>query len=177
MRPAVMALACLLACCCCSKSRDGSTPKQNAGAESPAAAPQAAAPASEAARDTSIAGAAPAGQFPGTLSQIEERYPTLTVTEVLAGSGRVGETIRVEGRCLGYGKVRAEGGPPVTRSDWQLEEGGAAIYVTGPLPEGCSATEGSTTRTAIYATIAEDNPPALGGKPAKTRRYLVRAAR
>ena len=93
--------------------------------------------------------------------------------EVLESSAFVGQEIRITGRCLGYGKSVAQGGPPRTRSDWQLEDDGAAIYVTGPLPTGCSATAGSAAPTTITARVAEDTIRALADHSASARRYLV----
>ncbi len=59
-----------------------------------------------------------------------------TVHELLASNALVGRMVEVTGRCLGYSSPTvAQGSPPVTRSDWQLEDGGEAIWVTGPMPE------------------------------------------
>lgn len=104
----------------------------------------------------------------------EDAVLWLTVPEILRSSEYVGMIVRVEGKCLGYGKIVAVGGPPLTRSDWQLEDGGVAIYVSGPLPEDCSATKGSTQRSIIYALVAEDTLRTIGSRPATPRRYLVR---
>ena len=101
----------------------------------------------------------------------------VSVRELLASSAHVGKTVRVAGRCLGYGKIVAEGTPPLTRSDWQLEDGGLAIYVSGPLPEGCSPTEGSQTVSTIYARVAQDTLRGFGNQEPKARRYLVRVER
>jgi len=94
--------------------------------------------------------------------------------EILASSALVGRRVHVTGRCLGYSNPLAVGGPPRTRSDWQLEVDGVAIYVTGPLPEGCTATKSSNELTTIVALVAEDTLPARGNRPATPRRYLVR---
>jgi hypothetical protein len=106
-----------------------------------------------------------------------EKEPVRTVRELLSSDADVGRMVRVAGRCIGYSKPVAEGMPPLTRSDWQLEDGGEAIYVSGPLPSGCSATEGSTARTTIVARVAQDTMPASGDRPATPRRYLVHVAR
>lgn len=100
--------------------------------------------------------------------------PTVAIQELLDSDTYVGKTVRVTGRCLGYGKPVAVGGPPLTRSDWQLEANGVAIYVSGPLPQGCSPTEGATEPTTMLARVEEDTLPALGERPATPRRYLVR---
>ncbi len=99
---------------------------------------------------------------------------TPTIRELLASGALVGHRVRVTGRCLGYGRAAAVGGPPRTRSDWQLEGAGVAIYVTGQRPLACSATEGSTEATTILAIVAEDTLAARGDRPAVPRRYLIR---
>jgi hypothetical protein len=97
----------------------------------------------------------------------------VTVPALLGSNQWNGMTVRVSGQCLGYRVPPvAVGGPPRTRSDWQLAADGAAIYVTGPLPQGCSATEGSTGLIGIVATVREDSLPSLGGQPSRSRRYL-----
>lgn len=98
---------------------------------------------------------------------------TATVAGVLTGPDLNGKSVRITGTCLGYRVPPvAVGAPPRTRSDWQLESAGQAIYVTGPLPAGCSATEGSSTPVTILATVREDTLAALGGNPPVPRRYL-----
>ncbi|HXE58532.1 MAG TPA: hypothetical protein VNK43_11080, partial [Gemmatimonadales bacterium] len=97
-----------------------------------------------------------------------------TVRELIQSSRLVGRRVMVTGRCLGYRVPPvAVGAPPRTRSDWQLEDGGIAIYVTGPLPAGCSATAGSPKVDTLVALVSEDTLPSLAGRPAATRRYLV----
>ena len=97
-----------------------------------------------------------------------------TVQAILSSDTLIGRRVRVTGRCVGYGRIVAVGGPPRTRSDWQLEDGGSAIYVTGSLPAGCDALQGSEQRTTIIVTVAEDTLPARGERPATSRRYLIR---
>ena len=100
---------------------------------------------------------------------------TATVHELLASDALVGRVVEVTGRCLGYSSPTvAKGSPPVTRSDWQLEDGGEAIWVSGPLPEGCTATEPAANPSMIQAKVAQDELPDLGGYGKTRRRYLVR---
>jgi hypothetical protein len=97
----------------------------------------------------------------------------VTIPTLLASSEWNGKMVQVSGQCLGYRVPPvAIGGPPRTRSDWQLAADGVAIYVTGPLPQGCSATEGSTGIIGIMATVREDSLPSLGAQPSRARRYL-----
>jgi hypothetical protein len=44
--------------------------------------------------------------------------------------------------------------------------------VTGPLPAGCSATEGATGETTLTARVAADTVRGVGGAGI-ARRYLV----
>lgn len=101
----------------------------------------------------------------------------VTVRDVLARPELVGRTVTVTGRCLGYGTIRASGPPPRTRSDWQLAEGAAAVWVTGARPTDCSATEGSTHDDTITARVAQDTVRVVATDPGQVRRYLVRASR
>jgi len=104
---------------------------------------------------------------------VRDTIPHVRVIELLERRDWNGLLVRVRGRCLGYRVPPvATGGPPRTRSDWQLEAEGVAIYVTGPLPEGCSATQGGNTELSLVARVAEDSLPALGGQPSRARRYL-----
>jgi hypothetical protein len=98
-----------------------------------------------------------------------------TVHALLTSAALVGRTVEVTGRCLGYSSPTiAKGTPPVTRSDWQLEDQGEAIWVTGPLPEGCSSTTPAAAPAPVVALVAQDTLPGLGGQAATPRRYLVR---
>jgi hypothetical protein len=94
----------------------------------------------------------------------------MSVREVLASDVRVGQEVRVTGRCTGYSERATLGTPPVSRSDWLLEGDGATIFVNGALPQGCTVTGGSTATTTIRARVAEDTLRALGGRPPAPRR-------
>ncbi len=99
-----------------------------------------------------------------------------TVHEVLTDGSLVGRTVAVTGTCLGYSTPTiAKGSPPLTRSDWQLEDQGEAVWVSGPMPSGCSATEPASARGTITATVGQDTLPGLGGQPATVRQYLMRS--
>ncbi len=132
--------------------------------------------------DTALAAPAPAAPIevkapasvaapaPGLVEHTALR--TASVREILADSSLVGLTVRVTGICLGYGALAAEGTPPLTRSDWQLADEGFAIWVSGPLPEGCSPTAGGTARSSLLARVAQDTLRGFGNATAKPRRYL-----
>jgi hypothetical protein len=99
----------------------------------------------------------------------------VTVHDVLTRPSLVGRRVTVTGRCLGYTvPTVAQGSPPVTRSDWQLEDRGEAVWVSGPLPEGCTATTAASGPSTIVATVAQDTLPALGAQGGRVRQYLIR---
>ena len=99
----------------------------------------------------------------------------VSVHEVLTTPSLVGKAVEVSGRCLGYSvPTLAKGSPPVTRSDWQLEDKGEAVWVNGPMPEGCTATTPAESASTISALVAQDTLPILGGGKPEARQYLVR---
>ena len=101
---------------------------------------------------------------------------SVTVAEIAGSSALVGKRVRVTGRCMGYSTPLAVGPPPRTRSDWQLADGGMAIYVVGTFPPGCSPTTGSSEPVTIIGLVAEDTIPARLERPARARRFMVRDA-
>ncbi|HJS44449.1 MAG TPA: hypothetical protein VJ755_13345 [Gemmatimonadales bacterium] len=101
---------------------------------------------------------------------------SVTVAEIAASNALVGKRVRVTGRCMGYSTPLAVGPPPQTRSDWQLADGGTAIYVVGTFPPGCSPTTGSSEPVTIIGVVTEDTLPARMERPARARRYMVRDA-
>ena len=101
--------------------------------------------------------------------------PTVvTVHQVLTTPSLAGKSVRITGTCLGYSvPTVAKGPPPVTRSDWQLEDQGEAVWVTGQLPSGCQSTTPSAGPVTITAEVAQDTVPTLGGQGGGVRRYLI----
>lgn len=99
----------------------------------------------------------------------------VSVHDVLTTPSLAGKTVEVTGRCLGYSvPTIAKGTPPVTRSDWQLEDRGEAVWVTGGLPPGCTATTPAESVSTISAVVAQDTTAGLGGQGSVVRQYLVR---
>lgn len=120
-----------------------------------------------------VAGCRPGGS--GSPAPSGGGLSVVTVHEVLSQPGLTGRTVQVTGRCLGYSiPTIAKGSPPRTRSDWQLEDGGEAVWVSGALPEGCTATTPAGGATTIRGMVAQDTLPALGGGSPQPRQYLVR---
>ncbi len=98
-----------------------------------------------------------------------------TVHAILTTPALVGRVVEVTGRCLGYAAPTiAKGAPPLTRSDWQLEDRGEAVWVSGPLPAGCTSTVPATAAGPITATVSQDTLPGLGGQAPSPRQYLLR---
>jgi len=99
----------------------------------------------------------------------------VSVHDVLTRPSLVGKAVEVTGRCLGYSvPTVAKGSPPVTRSDWQLEDQGEAVWVTGSMPDGCTGTTPAEAPSTITALVAQDTMPGLGGQKPVARQYLVR---
>ena len=72
---------------------------------------------------------------------------TVTVAEILKNANQLlNKEVMVTGVFKGWSGGPA-GGPPVTRSDWVLQDDTASIYVTGPFPPGCSPTNPGKTVT------------------------------
>ena len=147
-------------------THDSVQPAPAADTNRPAAAVEPARPVSTPPTDTT----------PITAPRREET-PLVTVRDLLDSDAYVGKRVQVTGRCHGYAADIAVGPPPVSRSDWKLVDGGAAIFVSGRLPPGCSPTEGSAEHTTILALVAQDTLPAFGDRAATARRYLVRIVR
>jgi hypothetical protein len=99
----------------------------------------------------------------------------VSVHDVLTTPSLTGKAVEVTGRCLGYSvPTVARGSPPVTRSDWQLEDQGEAVWVNGPMPSGCTATTPAESASSISALVVQDTLPGLGGQKPALRQYLVR---
>jgi len=62
-----------------------------------------------------------------------------TVSDILASPQTYeGTTVRLEVRFFGWAGGLIDYGPPLTRSDWLVGDGGEYIYVTGDFPNGLS---------------------------------------
>ncbi len=102
-----------------------------------------------------------------------EKPRLVPLQEILAGGAQPGERVRVEGLCIGYARVRAAGPQPRTRSDWQLVQGDAAVWVGGPSRAGCSGTEPAPASDTYPVVVAVDTVASVGGAPPRPRVYLV----
>ncbi len=113
----------------------------------------------------------------GSVPQVPtgEKPRLVPLQEILAGAAQPGERVRVEGLCIGYSRVVAVGPQPRTRSDWQLVQGDAAVWVAGPYPAGCSGTEPAQAPGTYPVVVAVDTLAALGGAPPRPRYYLIHA--
>lgn len=97
----------------------------------------------------------------------------VSVHDVLTTPSLVGKAVEVNGRCLGYSvPTVAKGAPPATRSDWQLEDQGEAVWVNGPMPQGCTATTPAESASTVSAVVAQDTLPSLGTQKGQARQYL-----
>ena len=97
----------------------------------------------------------------------------VSVRELVNGAVHVGKVVRTRGQCIGYSTPVAEGSPPRTRSDWQLEDDGIAVWIVGAFPTGCTGAGGDGTIITVSGLVAEDTVVALNGR-AHVRRFLIR---
>lgn len=187
-RPAAAAalLALTLVACRAQSTRDGGSAGQTTSAapvlpETSARASQdsvAAAP-STASRDTApavigdpkapTAKESTSGAARPIPEQAREKPVAASVREIRASDRLVGQVVRVSGRCVGDSPALVPGGPPRTRSDWQLAVGREAVYVSGEKPAPCRTGEAEVT---ITARVAQDTIHGLG--KLVPRQYLVR---
>jgi hypothetical protein len=84
----------------------------------------------------------------------------------------VGMSVPVRGTCLRRGAGVAVGAPPLTRSDWELGDGQAAVWVSGERPSGCSVESGSSVPTTVHALVQLDTLRMFDGTT-RIRLYLV----
>jgi hypothetical protein len=63
-----------------------------------------------------------------------------------------GATVSVKGRFKGW-KGDCRGAPPVSRSDWMVDDGTACIYVNGPAPPGLQAMAPDDAPVTITGTV------------------------
>jgi len=115
-----------------------------------------------------------AGAHGGATAESTAVVPA-TIRDALTSPLLAGRTVRVTGFCSGYPADVVPGAPPLTRSDWILEDGDSAIYVSGAYPPGCSPTARSEKPVTIDAIVVEDSVATLGGARS-VRRYLARIA-
>jgi hypothetical protein len=98
--------------------------------------------------------------------------PAVSVGTVLTTQALVGHTVVVSGYCIPEATpAMAHGTQPVRSNDWQLTEGGAAVWVSGPKPAGC-AESAKDERSTITAVVAQDTIPATD-RTQSLRPYLV----
>ena len=105
--------------------------------------------------------------------EVESTPREVSVAQLLTDEIPVGARVEVRGTCIGYSRVVALGPPPRTRSDWQLEADGVAVWVVGSYPPGCSGTEPAREARTLSFEVAADTLPALGTQTGRVRRYLL----
>ena len=122
------------------------------------------------ARPSPTPGSAPIDSDPA-----EAARDTLAGVRIILAAARSGDTVRVRGLCLRMGSRGALGGPPVTRSDWQLADVGdttAVIWVTGERPGDCGYDAGSRNSIDLHGVVGVDSIGLGTGKV--LRRFLWR---
>lgn len=86
----------------------------------------------------------------------------------------VGRLVSVSGRCLGW-TGPALGSPPLTRSDWQLEDRGEAVWVSARLPQDCAGPGGGLRPVVRFTgrVLLDTVPHPLRSAEPTPRPYLV----
>lgn len=92
-------------------------------------------------------------QKPG-LNQTPVEKPTIHQIQEQPESYN-GRTVDMEGTFKGW-QGKCIGPPPVTRSDWMLEDKTGCIYVSGPLPDGLSAISPQDEQVSVKGTMRID---------------------
>lgn len=166
---------------CAPKARPPADTAASSGEPAAAAVPQGPAAATPAPTPTPRVPSRAESAVESTQPVVEPRVPSprpsrdvpsISVAEVVDSAKWVGQVVRVSGSCSGYTGSVADGPPPLTRSDWLLRDAGRAVYVTGPLPAGCTAAGSTDEVRTVTAVVAEDTLR-LPGTPGRPRRYLA----
>jgi len=66
-----------------------------------------------------------------------------------------GSRLTIQGEFKGW-KGSCFSAPPVSRSDWMLQEGKDCIYVTGPLPAGMDPVNPRSEKVEVNAEVDVD---------------------
>ena len=130
-------------------------------------------PSRGAKRPADSAGPYAVGTAPG-VPAADGTEMSLSVREVVETPGLVRRRVQVTGVCVGYTAAGIAAMPPITRSDWILEADDARVFVSGPFPDGCTATTRGTHPVTIVGEVGEDTLPPLGDRPVAPRRFLLR---
>ncbi|PLX84830.1 MAG: hypothetical protein C0617_06345 [Desulfuromonas sp.] len=72
-----------------------------------------------------------------------------------APASYVGQTVLVSGLFKGW-KGACLSTPPVSRSDWMLEDGTGCIYVHAPLPAGSDPLKPQGEAVSLRAVVRQD---------------------
>lgn len=89
-----------------------------------------------------------------TLGACAEKAATapLTIAEITANTAAyVGKTVLLSGEYRDW--EAGHGSPPVTRSDWILKDGTAAIYVTGKIPSGLDPQKDMGKKVTVQGIV------------------------
>lgn len=84
-----------------------------------------------------------------------------SVKQVLASDKYIGKTVELKGIFMGWGGK--SGPPPVTRSDYIIEDKSGQIHVSGPLPKGVSMKNIGKTVT-VKGTVRSTTTNYMGVK-------------
>jgi hypothetical protein len=92
---------------------------------------------------------------------------SLTVASFLSRALSAGQRVQITGTCLDQFHANPSAGPPpVSRSDWQLTNGGQIVYVVGRMPVSC------VPGPAAISAIVTIDTTLIGGQR-RPRRFLT----
>ncbi|MDO8331864.1 MAG: hypothetical protein Q7T36_15470 [Fluviicoccus sp.] len=99
--------------------------------------------------------------MPTGVSPLTKDHPVLTVPGAVNTKDRYLEMpVEVRGFDGGW-QGGCKTAPPVSRSDWQLVDGGSCLYVHGPKPEAAPAVNGKPRLLKVVGTLRESRDGVL----------------
>ena len=94
-------------------------------------------------------------------SPVTKEKLVLTVPGAVSNKDRyLGMPVEVRGFDGGW-QGGCKTAPPVSRSDWQLVDGGSCLYVNGPKPETPPAVNGKPRLLKVVGTLRESRDGVL----------------
>ena len=97
---------------------------------------------------------ASAGGQDSSTHNLNSQYPS--INRIMENeSAYLGKSVQLTAIFMGWnGKCRSA--PPVTRSDWMIEDGTGCIYVNGKLPAGQKAQTPNKVKVSIKGVVKKN---------------------
>ena len=95
------------------------------------------------------------GKPPVQVASGGKTAPGIDLRKLLANPAPyLDKPLQLQGRFAGW-NGSCPGSPPVSRSDWMLEQDGACLYVNGPLPTGVQPANPSPALLLLQGTLKQ----------------------